>query len=542
MNIPKNLCMACMKKINGEKICPYCGENQTSSQLDPFLPKEYILDNKYIVGKQIDINGEGISYIGYDIKEEEAVFIREFFPENLCSRDPENQNVKMKEGFQKQFLENREHFLKYFRSIAKLRSLNCFSIVYDIVKENNTCYSISEWVEGINLQNYISEIGEGITWNDAKIMFSPLISSLSKMHHMKIFHLGISPKNIIVMPNKKIKLVGFATKNLRKINKVIEAKLYDGCSALEQYIDIYDTDESTDVYGMTATIFFAITGEFPLPALKRKNDDRLLMPKDIVKNLSERSIAGIANGLKVYPNNRTLSFEKLKMEISDSEIEKLKKDEIIPEKIKKQRLEKNKSQFTWGIVSCVISLLVLILGIIVYQFIVKNNNNTSSQQNSSGQNEVSDSNSSNEESNSNQAAKISVPNLIGKNYENIKQEMKNKNYGYNIILLSEDFSDTVEEGFIISQTPSYGLEMYENSNVAVNVSKGTKMKYLPDIKGKPISESSKLLTSLKLNPVAIRVFNNEFPEGTTIGYKDNNPGDALEYGSEVAILISKGKE
>ena len=514
MNIPKNLCMACMKKINDEKICPYCGESQTNSQLDPFLPKQYILDNKYIVGKQIDINGEGISYIGYDIKEEEAVFIREFFPKNLCFRDPENQNVKMKEGFQKQFLENREHFLKYFRSVAKLRSLNCFSVVYDIVKENNTCYSISEWVEGIDLESYISETEGGITWNDAKIMFSPLISSLSKMHHMKIFHLGISPKNIIVMPNKKIKLVGFATKNLRKINKVIEAKLYDGCSALEQYIDIYDTDESTDVYGMTATIFFAITGEYPLSALKRKNDDRLLMPKDIVKNLSEKSIAGIANGLKVYPNNRTLSFEKLKIDLSDSAIEN----------------------------SCVISLLILILGIIVYQFIVKNNNNTSSQQNSSEQDEVSDVSSSNEESDSNQITKIAVPNLIGKNYENIKQEIKNKNYGYNVVLLSEDFSDTVEEGFIISQSPSYGLEMYENSNVAVNVSKGTKMKYLPDIKGKPISESSKILTSLKLNPVAIRVFNNELSEGTTIGYKDNNPGDALEYGSSVTILISKGKE
>ncbi len=541
MNIPKNLCMACMKKISDEKICPYCGENQTSSQLDPFLPKEYILDNKYIIGKQIDINGEGISYIGYDIKEEEAVFIREFFPKNLCSRDPENQNVKMKDGFQKKFLENREHFLKYFRSIAKLRSLNCLCVVYDIVKENNTCYAISEWVDGINLENYIYETGGGITWNDAKIMFSPLISSLSKMHHMKIFHLGISPKNIIVMPNKKIKLVGFATKNLRKINKVIEAKLYDGCSALEQYIDIYDTDESTDVYGMTATIFFAITAEYPLPVLKRKNDDRLLMPKDIVKNLSERSISGIANGLKVYPNNRTLSFDRLKIEISDSEIEKLKKDEIVPEKVKKQRLEKNKSQFIWGIISCVMSLLVLILGIIVYQFISKNNN-TPSDQSPPGQNQNTEINTSNEEPDLNQAEKISVPNLIGKNYENIKQEMKNKNYGYNVILLSEDFSDTVEEGLIISQTPSYGGEMYENSNVAVNVSKGTKIKYLPDIKGKPISESSKLLTSLKLNPVAIRVFNNEFPEGTTIGYKDNNPGDSLEYGSEVAILISKGKE
>jgi serine/threonine-protein kinase len=532
--------MACMKSISAEEFCPYCGENQTSPQLDPFLPKKYLLDGKYMVGKQIDINGEGISYIGYDIKEKSAVFIREFFSENLCSRDPENQNVKIIDGFQKPFLENREHFLKYFKNIAKLRDLNCFSVIYDIIKENNTCYSISEWVDGINLHDYILEAGDGIAWDDVKIMFLPLISSLSKMHHVKIFHLGICPKNIIVMPNKKIKLVGFATKNLRKINKIIEAKLYDGCSALEQYIDIYDTDESTDVYGAAATIFFAVTGEYPLPALKRKNDNRLLMPKDIVKNLSERSISAIANGLKVYPNNRTLFFDKLKIEMFDSKIEKLKKEEITPEKLKKQRLEKNKFPFTLGIVSCAISLVVLTIGIIVYQF--TKNDNIGSTQSSSSQNESSAVNDSLDESQSNEPKKIRVPNLIGKNYKNLKQEIKNKNYGYNLILLSEDFSSTVEEGLIISQTPAHSGQMYENSNVAVNVSKGTKMKTLPDIKGKPISESSKMLTSIKLNPVAVRVFNSEFSEGITIGYKDNNPGDTLEYGSEIAILISKGKE
>jgi serine/threonine-protein kinase len=265
------------------------------------------------------------------------------------------------------------------------------------------------------------------------------------------------------------------------------------------------------------------------------------MPKDIVKSLSERSISGIANGLKVCSNSRTLFFDRLKIEMFDSEIERLKKEEIIFEKVKNQRLDKNKSSFAWGIVSCVVSLLVLVLGIIVYQFAIKNNN-TESKQGSPPQNESSEINASPEEFRSNETKKISAPNLIGKNYKNLKQEMKNKNYGYNVILISEDFSSAVEEGLIISQTPAYGGQMYENSNVAVNVSKGTKMKILPDIKGKPISESSRMLTSIKLNPVAVRVFNDEFAEGITIGYKDNSPGDTLEYGSEIAILISKGKE
>ena len=32
----------------------------------------------------------------------------------------------------------------------------------------------------------------------------------------------------------------------------------------------------------------------------------------------------------------------------------------------------------------------------------------------------------------------------------------------------------------------------------------------------------------------------EFAEGVVIGYKNYNPGEKLEYGSEVTIVISKG--
>ena len=76
--------------------------------------------------------------------------------------------------------------------------------------------------------------------------------------------------------------------------------------------------------------------------------------------------------------------------------------------------------------------------------------------------------------------------------------------------------------------------------IAVNLSKGSKQRTLPEIEGKSVSEASQLITAQRLVPVQTSEFSKEFAEGVVIGYKNYKPGEKLEYGSEVTIVISKG--
>ena len=537
--------MNCFKSsdiLNG--TCPHCGKNLVNPQAEPFLPQKTLLANRYYIGKAIKMDGEGLEYAGYDKVENSRVYIREFFPSQICQRSENFEKILVLTNKSSEFRRLLTDFLKYFRSIARLRNLSSIAAVYDIFEENNTAYVIFEWVEGIKLDKYMSSRSEPLEWHKAQALFMPLLSSLIYMSNAKVHHLGICPENIIVTSEQKLILSGFATKNLRSLHSDIDSQLYDGCSAIEQYTENFEPAEVTDVYGFSATLFWSLTGEFPLTAPKRKNNDKLLMPKDILDVIPENVISALANALRVYPNNRTISFENLRIELSDSPI--LHVQDISsgfrpnsPEPSMQKKPQKN-STAIWGIVSCACALIILISALVVYWFWLRNNSNNKNS--SSQQTEISEIDKvysaaeKMEEESKEKSDTIPVPNLIGKNYKSLNDSAKD----YQLAIMGEDFSDKIEEGSIISQNPSPGEEMERYAAIAVNLSKGSKQRTLPEIEGKSVSEASQLITAQRLVPVQTSEFSKEFAEGVVIGYKNYKPGEKLEYGSEVTIVISKG--
>ena len=78
--------MSCMREIGEEKICPYCGYHVNSAQIPPYLPVRTVIANRYLVGKILEYNGEGATYIGWDLSEKKAVKIREFIPDSFTVR------------------------------------------------------------------------------------------------------------------------------------------------------------------------------------------------------------------------------------------------------------------------------------------------------------------------------------------------------------------------------------------------------------------------------------------------------------------------
>ena len=61
-----------------------------------------------------------------------------------------------------------------------------------------------------------------------------------------------------------------------------------------------------------------MTGTLPEKAIKRKEDARLLIPTGILKELPPHVVTSLANGLQVYPQKRTQTFERLRAELSAS--------------------------------------------------------------------------------------------------------------------------------------------------------------------------------------------------------------------------------
>ncbi|MEG1819520.1 MAG: serine/threonine protein kinase, partial [Oscillospiraceae bacterium] len=76
-----NLCMNCMHELpDSTKQCTNCGFLNGSPQLAPYLPVRTIIAGRYLIGKLLENNGDGATYMGWDIERKAPITIREFLP------------------------------------------------------------------------------------------------------------------------------------------------------------------------------------------------------------------------------------------------------------------------------------------------------------------------------------------------------------------------------------------------------------------------------------------------------------------------------
>ena len=114
---------------------------------------------------------------------------------------------------------------------------------------------------------------------------------------------------------QKMILTDFEMQSVRRAGTDLIEDIYPGCWAIEQYSKTKVCDEVTDVYGLCASMLFALSGTVPMDAPKRKKDPRLLISKAILKQLPEHVIPAIANGLQVDADRRTSSFSRFAAEL-----------------------------------------------------------------------------------------------------------------------------------------------------------------------------------------------------------------------------------
>ena len=550
-----HLCLGCIRDKVGDGPCPYCGFDPSAALPANCLPVKTLLQQRYAVGKRLDQNGEGIGYIGYDTEADTAVYIREFLPENMAERSAAGTAVKVITGCETSYSEYKQAFLNYFRSVARMRELSALLPIYDIFEENNTAYVISEWADNITLREFVERSGGKVEWNVARPLFMPVLSSLSSMQAAGVRHFGICPDNLVILRSGKMKLRGFSIRSVRQMDTDLAPELFSGCAAIEQYTRGYPLEETTDVYGFTASLFYALTGILPEDALKRRNDGRLMIPTSILRVIPPHVVTALANGLQVNPEKRTPTFERLRAELSAAPTVTMVQEEVAapprPTPAQKKNAAKPSKRagglpnFVWGILSCVVAFIIF--SAVIFLLYGKDGlmGMGTPQTSVSSQQEDSLLTSVPESSLLPETEQVNIPVLVGKKFEEVKQEADNSKE-YKVIASEERFDDEIAEGYIISQTPdlSSGQTMEKGTVVVVVVSKGSEMRTLPSIKGSTITEASAAVTAQGFVPTRGEdVYSSEVPSGRVVGYGAGyEEGQELQYGTEVEILISKGAD
>ena len=271
------------------------------------LRKGTRLIGRYTIEGVLGQGGFGITYLGMDELHEKPVAIKEFFPQGIVTRNIEYQDtvtvtfVGEKDNYEK----GKERFLKEARTMAKFSKDKGIVKALDFFEINNTAYIVMEYLEGVTLKQYLRE-NKRIDAEDLVELLVPLIESLDEIHSQGLIHRDISPDNIMVLPDGRIKLMDFgAARDYTEFGeKSLSIVLKPGYAPPEQYQTHGVQGPWTDIYALCATMYKCITGENPPDAIERVMDDHLKKISAFGIPVLPQIEEAIIKGMSVAANDR----------------------------------------------------------------------------------------------------------------------------------------------------------------------------------------------------------------------------------------------
>lgn len=303
-------CPNCMQLLpENNEICPFCEFNINEYEEKTICLKPFtILQNKYMIGRVIGIGGFGITYLGWDINLQTYIAIKEYFPGTLASRDTSTSEttVSPNEASKDIYDKGLKRYVEEAQNLSRFYQLQGIVSVKDFFYENGTGYIVMEYINGVNLKEYMRDAGGKLPERTVLALMKPIFESLHQMHKSGLVHRDISPDNIMVDKENKIKLIDFgsARGQSAETDKTYTVILKHGYAPSEQYYAKGNQGPWTDIYSLCATMYKMITGQVPPNSVERMEKDEYISPTAMGIPVSVRTEAVLRKGLAVKAADR----------------------------------------------------------------------------------------------------------------------------------------------------------------------------------------------------------------------------------------------
>lgn len=485
------ICSKCLEKIDDERICPLCGNDNSVDNPPMYLKCFTILQDKYIIGKLISYNGEHAFYIAFDTEQKTKVIVKEFAPTVMYGR-LDNGTLEVKSEYEAQYKSLMADFYDLHKKLAVLKN-DALMPVNEILGENNTVYIVYKYEKMITLEGYLSSLGEDMTYEETLDMFIPFLESLADLHNEGIVHYGISPETIFVDKHCKLYLVGFDTQTGRTLKSDLDVELFDGFSAPEQYSLKNWLGTWTDVYSIASVLYYCLTRIRPPRAIERHKRDTLVPCHGINANVPRYVSSALEKAMNISTDARTQTVKDFVHGITvadkPSVIEKLSAvKEFVPTR-KDKNAEKKVSdnatykQFPYMLVSTIVTTVILCFcGVFLFRFLFGPQLDTFIEKNFGGHNTTI----------RHEDIKGNVPNFVGQKFSDVKSNKENR-----VLFTFEEkyeYNEEFAEGVIIFQTPDSSALIANTYKISFLISKGSQYTTVPDIISMDMSQAMTALT------------------------------------------------
>ena len=327
MKNPEMLCLGCMEELShpGE-ICKKCGFDRTEYERRRSiraLPSYTILAGKYLLGRVLGEGGFGITYLAWDLNRECRVAIKEYFPGSLAARDTRSgreEELTVLTGEKTEYYRiGLKNFAEEGKNLLRFQELPGIVSVRDFFQDNGTAYLVMEYVEGVNLKQYMrmhyEQNGEEAPMSEQEVlqMMRPLFRALGEIHKAGIVHRDISPENIIRGQDGKITLIDFGAARAAtgSETKSLTIMLKHGYAPPEQYQSHGKQGPWTDIYAICATMYHMLTGRLPIESIDRVFHDELPTVQTMNPAISGNVSQVIEKGMAIRWEERYQSVEEM---------------------------------------------------------------------------------------------------------------------------------------------------------------------------------------------------------------------------------------